>query len=176
MLGEAVAWQEKLQDVAAVLDADSVLAQERRNFVDLESRVVRVADVGEGVDASTESIRGYSGATPGGNCAPSFSSRFESAWIRPRSVPARITIDSAARETSKLSPSSTTEDAGATAELPRSILISVGANDASADDATSVPSIAASPLDRSRTASIATSPALALKRICGAATPALLII
>src|SRR5258708_38305977 len=53
MLGEAVARQEKLQDVAAVLEADSVLAQERRNFVDLESCVVRVADVGEGVDATT---------------------------------------------------------------------------------------------------------------------------
>jgi hypothetical protein len=53
MLGEAIARQQQLQDVTAVFDADSVLAQKRRDFVDLESRVVRVADVGEGVDAAT---------------------------------------------------------------------------------------------------------------------------
>ena len=52
MLGEAIAGQQKLQDVAAVLDADSVLAQQRRDLVDLESRVVRVADVGKRVDAA----------------------------------------------------------------------------------------------------------------------------
>jgi len=58
MLSEAVARQENLQDVAAVLDADSVLAQERRNLVDIESRVVRVTDVGEGVDAAARHPRG----------------------------------------------------------------------------------------------------------------------
>ncbi len=52
MLGEAIARQQELQDVAAILDADSMLAQERRDLVDLETRVVRVADVGESVDAA----------------------------------------------------------------------------------------------------------------------------
>ncbi len=57
MLGEAIARQQELQDVAAVFDADSVLAQERCDLVDLEARVVRMADVGEGVDASTRHPR-----------------------------------------------------------------------------------------------------------------------
>ena len=45
MLVETIARQQLLQNVAAVLDAYAVLAQERRNFVDLQARVVRVADV-----------------------------------------------------------------------------------------------------------------------------------
>src|SRR5579862_5947699 len=83
-------------------------------------------------------------------------------------------IDPSPRETSKLSPSRDIDDVGAAVELPRSILISAGANDASADDPTSLPSIAASPLERSRAVSVATSPALALKRIRGVAEPSLL--
>ena len=47
-----VARHQKLQHVAAVLDADTVLAQERRQLIDPQARVVRVPDVGEGVDAS----------------------------------------------------------------------------------------------------------------------------
>src|ERR1700722_4063459 len=121
-----------------------------------------------------ESMCGYNGATPGGNCAPSFSSRFDAAWIKPRSLPARITIDSVGRETSKVSPSSAIGDAGAAAELPRSILISFGVNDASADDPTSLPSIVASPLDKSCAESVANSPADGLKRIRGVAEPSLL--
>ena len=51
MLGEAIARQQKLQDVAAVFDVYSTLAQKRRDLVDLEARVVRVADVRERVDS-----------------------------------------------------------------------------------------------------------------------------
>src|SRR5208282_302246 len=50
VLREAIARQQKLQDVAAVFDVYRALAQQRRDFVDLEARVVRVADVRERVD------------------------------------------------------------------------------------------------------------------------------
>ncbi len=45
MLVKTIARQQLLQNVAAVLDANPVLAQERRDFVDLQASVVRVADV-----------------------------------------------------------------------------------------------------------------------------------
>ena len=57
MIGETIARQQELQDVAAVFGADSVLTQERRDFIDLEAGVVRVTDVGEGVDASARHPR-----------------------------------------------------------------------------------------------------------------------
>ena len=52
MLAEAIARQQELQDVAAVFDAYPVLAQDRRDLIDLEPRVVRVADVRKSVDAA----------------------------------------------------------------------------------------------------------------------------
>ena len=57
MLGEALARQQELQDVAAVFDVDTALAQQRRDLVDLEPRVVRVADVRERVDAAARHPR-----------------------------------------------------------------------------------------------------------------------
>src|SRR5215469_2542092 len=117
------------------------------------------------------SVRGYDGGTPGGNFAPSFSSRLAAASINPRSVPARIAINSGVAKTSKLSPSSAAgAGAAMTAESARSILISVACNEASVDDATSRPSIELRPLDKSFAATFATSPALAPKRIRGAAS------
>src|ERR1019366_6120586 len=148
---------------------------------DANARRLKAGVTRQGCSAArrAESMRGYDGATPGGNCAPSFSSRFDAAWISPRSVPPRITIDPApppSRETSKLSPSSAIGAAGAeAAESPRSILISARGNHAPADDPTRETSIAASPLDRSPAASAATSPPAPLKRTRGqGATPALL--
>src|SRR5208282_331822 len=148
---------------------------------DANARRLKAGVTRQGSIAPTraESMRGYDGATPGGNCAPSFSSRFDAAWISPRSVPARITIDPApppSRETSKLSPSSAIGAACAEAvESPRSILISARGIDASGDDPTREASIAASPLDRSPAASAASCPPAPLKRTRGQeATPALL--
>ena len=48
---EALAREQKLDHVAAVFGGDSALAIERRQFVDSQPRVVRVADIGECVDA-----------------------------------------------------------------------------------------------------------------------------
>ena len=45
MLVKTIARQQLLQNVAAVLDAYPVFAQQRCDFVDLQARVVRVADV-----------------------------------------------------------------------------------------------------------------------------------
>src|SRR5208283_5972495 len=100
---------------------------------DANARRLKAGVTPQGSIAPTraESIRGYDGATPGGNCAPSFSRRFDPAWINPRSVPARIVIDSAPREISKLSPSGAIGDEVAAAiESLRSILISDCGSDA----------------------------------------------